>query len=119
MTHFIVRVIVNAIAIGVAAFFNLGISITSNPIVTILFVAVIFGLLNAIIKPILSLLACPLYIITLGLFTFVMNAIMLWLTAWIAGYFGLGFEVNGFIGALLGAFVISVISFLLSLLPGL
>jgi putative membrane protein len=74
----------------------------------------IFGAVNAVIRPILILLSLPLEIITLGLFTFVINAFMLLLTSWIAQGMGLGFRVDGFLTALIGALIISVVSFVLS-----
>ena len=75
-----------------------------------LIVAVIFGLVNAIIRPIVRLLTLPLTVITLGLFTLVVNALMLWLTSWISG----ALTVKGFITAILGALIISVISTVLN-----
>jgi putative membrane protein len=80
----------------------------------LLIVALIFGLVNAVIRPILILLSLPLEIITLGLFTFVINAFMLLLTSWIAQGMGLGFRVDKFLSALLGALIISIVSFVLS-----
>jgi putative membrane protein len=77
---------------------------------------VIFGLVNAIVRPIVRLISLPLFIITLGLFTFVVNALMLLLTAWIGDQFDLAFEVDGFWSALLGALVISVVTFALNVL---
>jgi len=77
-------------------------------------VALIFGFVNAVIHPILILLSLPLEIITLGLFTFVINALMLLLTSWIAQSMGLGFRVDKFLSALLGALIISIVSFVLS-----
>ena len=80
----------------------------------LLIVALIFGAVNIVIRPIIVLLSLPLEIITLGLFTFVINAFMLLLTSWIAQGMGLGFSVDGFLTALLGALLISVVSFVLS-----
>jgi len=80
----------------------------------LLIVALIFGFVNAVIRPIIIFLSLPLEIITLGLFTFVINAFMLLLTSWIAQGMGLGFRVDGFLLALLGALIISVVSFVLS-----
>jgi putative membrane protein len=115
--YFLIRVLVNAAGLFVATKIVPGIDVGGqNYIVTLLVVAVIFGLVNAIIKPILAALTCPLYILTLGLFTFVVNALMLLLTSWIAGQLNLLFKVDGFIPALIGAIVISIVSFLLSLL---
>ena len=78
--------------------------------------AVIFGLVNAFVRPIVRLISIPLFILTLGLFTFVVNALMLLLTAWIGDLFDLAFEVDGFWSALLGALVISVVTFLINVL---
>jgi putative membrane protein len=77
-------------------------------------VALIFGFVNALIRPIIFLLSLPLEILTLGLFTFVINALMLLLTSWIAQGMGLGFRVDGFLPALLGALIVSVVSFVLN-----
>ena len=120
--RFIVRVLAGAVALAVAAWLIGGISFgpgtTSEKALTLLAVAVIFGLVNAIVRPIARLLSIPLLILTLGLFTFVVNALMLLLTAWIASQFDLAFEVDGFWSALLGAVVISVVTFVINaLLP--
>jgi putative membrane protein len=82
--------------------------------VTLGIVALIFGVINAVIRPIVILLSLPLEILTLGLFTFVINALMLLLTSGIAHRLHLGFRVDGFWPAFVGALVISVVSFLLS-----
>jgi putative membrane protein len=79
-------------------------------------VALIFGLLNALVRPVLALLTCPLIILTLGLFILVINAAMLWLTAQSSAVFGIDFRVSGFWSAFWGALVISVISAALNLL---
>ncbi len=115
--YFLIRVLINAAGLWVATQLLPGkIAISgSNYVVTLLVVALIFGLVNAVIKPILAVLTCPLYLLTLGLFTFVVNALMLLLTSGIAGALGLGFHVDGFASALLGAIVISIVSFLLSI----
>ncbi len=76
--------------------------------------AIIFGAVNAFIRPVIAIVSCPLTVITLGLFTLIINAAMLGLTSWIAGLFDLEFNVDGFIAALLGALVISIISTILS-----
>jgi putative membrane protein len=81
-------------------------------------VALIFGLVNAIIRPVLGFLTIPIQIVTLGLFTFVLNAIMLLITSGLAGAFDLPFRVDGFIPALLGSLVISIVSVVLSGLFG-
>jgi putative membrane protein len=116
----IVRLVAGAVALAVAAALIEGISIgpgtTTERAFTLLFVALIFGLVNAIVRPIVRLISIPLFIITLGLFTFVVNALMLLLTAWIGDQFDLAFEVDGFWSALLGALVISVVTFLINVL---
>ncbi len=78
--------------------------------------ALIFGLLNALVRPLLLFLTCPLMIVTLGLFTLVINAAMFLLTAWISGFLGLGFYVDGLWPAFLGALVVTVVSIVLTLL---
>ena len=78
-------------------------------------VALVFGLLNALLRPLLTILSCPLLILTLGLFTFVINGLILWLTSALSGSLGIGFHVSGFWAAFLGALVVSIVSVLLSL----
>lgn len=78
-------------------------------------VALIFGLLNALVRPVLKFLTCPLIILTLGLFTLIINAVMLLLTAAAAETFGIRFRIADFWSAFLGALIISVVSFLLNL----
>ncbi len=116
----IVRILAGAVALAAAAGLIEGISVgpgtTTERALTLLAVAVIFGLVNAFVRPIVRLISIPLFIITLGLFTFVVNALMLLLTAWIGDLFDLAFEVDGFWAALLGALVISVVTFLINVL---
>jgi len=116
-----VRWLINAIALLVAALIVPNIRLTAsgtspgmNEWVTLAIVALIFGVINAIIRPVVVLLTFPLTIVTLGLFMFVVNALMLMLTSRIAEALHLGFRVEGFGAALLGALVISVVSFILS-----
>jgi len=82
---------------------------------TLLGVAIIFGLVNAIVRPILRLLTLPLVVLTLGLFLLVLNALMLLLTEWIAEQFDLAFQVDGFWSALLGGLIVTVVSFLINI----
>lgn len=111
MIKLLLRLVINAVALWAAAIFVNGVTIT-NDMVGLLIVALIFGLINAIIKPIISFFTCPVYILTLGLFTFVVNALMLMLT----GYLSDGrFMVDSFWSAFLGGIVISIVSTLLSL----
>ena len=118
---FLLRLIINAVALLITAWIIPGIHLgaagrhpTTHDWVTLLIVALIFGFVNAVIRPILIVLSLPLEIITLGLFIFVINAFMLLLTSWIAQGIGLGFRVDKFLSALLGALLISIVSFVLS-----
>jgi putative membrane protein len=118
--RFFVRWFINAVALLAAAFVVPGIRLSAsatspglNEWMTLAIVALIFGLINAIIRPVVFFLTLPLTILTLGLFMFVINALMLLLTSQIAHALHLGFRVEGFGSALLGALVISVVSFLL------
>lgn len=115
------RLLINSLALLVAAWVVPGIHLraagrhpTTNDWVTLLIVALIFGIINAVIRPVVIFLSLPLEILTLGLFTFVVNALMLLLTSWIADGMGLGFRVDGFVAALLGALIVSLVSFALS-----
>lgn len=115
----IVRLLASAVALAVAAALVDGITVgpgtTSERVLTLLGVAIIFGLVNAIVRPILRLLTLPLVVLTLGLFLLVLNALMLLLTEWIAERFDLAFQVDGFWPALLGALIITVVSFLINI----
>lgn len=118
MGGLIARLLINAIALMVAVYFVPGIQGPSfrsvEGIIQYIPLALIFGLVNALIRPILQFLSCPLMVLTLGLFTFVINAVMLWLTSAIAQYFDLNFRVTGFWPALFGSVIISVVSIVLT-----
>lgn len=108
------RILINAVALWASTQMVDGIRFTGHW-TTLLGVALVFGVLNVTLRPILKLLTFPLLILTLGLFTFVLNACMLWLTAVISDAFDLGFHVTGFRAASFGALVVSIVSFVLSL----
>ena len=113
MIRFLLRLAVN-LAVTVFAFWVAiqllsGMSFTGNW-VNWLIVAIIFGVVNAIIRPILLLLTLPINVVTLGLFTLVINALMLWLTSWLSS----ALTVDGFITALLGAIIISIVTTILN-----
>ena len=108
------RLLINAAALWAATRLVPGISFDGDWRL-LLAVALVFGVLNVALRPILILLTLPLFIITLGLFTFVLNALMLWLTGRVSDALRLGFHVEGFGSAFLGALVVTVVSFLLSL----
>jgi putative membrane protein len=116
----LLTVVTAAAALAVTAWLFSGISIggatRNQQLVTLLVVAVIFGLVNAVVRPVVALLSLPLYILTLGLFFFVVNALMLLLTSWIADQVGVPFEVDGFWTAVFGAIVISLASAVIGLL---
>jgi len=112
----LLRWIVMAIALAVAAWTVPGIDVTDqNGTIAVLLMAAIFGLVNAFIRPLITLLSCPLVLLTLGLFTLVINGICFSLASWFAQMLGIGFVVNGFWPAFWGAIVVSIVSFLLSL----
>lgn len=113
--RFLLRLLINAAALWVATKIVPGVTFTGEPGYLIV-VALVFGLLNALVRPILTLLTCPLLILTLGLFTFVINAVILLLTSALSGALHMGFHVEGFWAAFLGALVVSIVSILLSLL---
>ena len=114
----LLRLVGNAVALYAASTLIDGIQFGAGGEVelgSLLMVALIFGVVNAIIKPIVKVVTCPAFLVTLGLFTFVVNSLMLLLTGWLAGLLNVDFQVDGFGPAFLGAIVISFVSFLLSL----
>jgi putative membrane protein len=119
MKTWIVRVVINACALAVAAWLFTGIVVNGasngDRVLTLLVVALIFGVVNEIVRPVVSLLSIPLYVLTLGLFYFVVNALMLWLTSWVCDLIGIGFRVHGFWTAVFGAVVISVVSWVMGM----
>ena len=115
MTKFFLRWAINAIALYVAVKFVSGLDFQGNW-TGLLWLALIIGLLNALVRPILKFLAFPLIFLTLGLFTIVINTIVLMLTNAIGQALNLGLTVDGFWSALLGSIVISLVSVVLSLI---
>jgi putative membrane protein len=108
---------VNAVALALAAWLIPGIDIEGQQAwIAVALMAVIFGLVNALIRPLVKFLTCLINIITLGLFTLVINTLMLMLSGWIAEQLNVGFQVDGFIPAFLGALLISAVSFALNLI---
>ena len=112
--RFVMRIVVTAIALWAATRVVSGISF-HGAWLGLAGVALVFGVLNSIVRPILGFLAFPLLIVTLGLFTFVLNAVMLLLTSALSSKFGFDFHVAGFRPAFWGAIVIGIVSFLLSM----
>ena len=109
----LIRLLINAAALWVAVRVVPGVSFTGDARL-LLVVALIFGVLNASLKPLLFVLTLPFMLLTLGLFTFVLNALLLWTTSAVSTAIGLGFHVDGFVAALVGALVVSIVSLVLS-----
>src|SRR4051794_26150575 len=114
VSWFIVRLLTNAAALWVATRIVPGVSYSGGwgPFFA---VALVFGIINATLRPMLKLLTCPLILLTLGLFALVVNGLMLWLTASLSDSLGLGFHVRGFWAAFFGGLVVSVVSTLISI----
>lgn len=121
MTNFLIRTAINAVALWVAAWLVDGIVLAedgttfASNFTTIILVALIFGLVNAVVKPIAKFLAFPAIVLTLGLFTFIVNAFLLQLTEWISEPLGLSFVIDAFWwDAVIGALIITIVSMVLS-----
>jgi len=117
MTKLILRWAINTVALFLAVIIVPGIDLYSDW-VSIIWLALIFGLVNALLRPLLKLLTCPLIVLTLGLFTLLINTFLLWLTAMIGQSFGIGLEIAEpvFLNSLLGALVVTAVSIVLSLI---
>lgn len=114
MRSFLVRLVINAVALWVAIRLVPGIAYEGD-VVGLLGLALIFGIVNAVIRPLISILTCPLIVLTLGLFTLVINGLMLWLAGAIGGSLGIDVSVAGFWPAFWGGIVVSIVSIVLSL----
>jgi putative membrane protein len=115
--RFIIRWFITAIAVAVAAWITPGITHIGNWVTAAIVTAIVLGLVNALIRPILKLFSCGLIVVTLGLFTLVVNALCLWLASYISVvWFSNGFRIENFFSAFLASIIISVVSFLLSFL---
>lgn len=106
--------LLNAAALWVAAYLLPGLDFRGS-LTDLLLVAAVFGVVNSLLRPILTVLTCPLIVLTLGLFTLVINALMLLVTGWLSARWDLGFTVSGFWAAFLGGLVVGLVSLLLSL----
>ncbi len=118
MKRFLIHLVVNGVALYAALAIMNGHGITpqSTNWLSFVWLAVIFGLINAILRPLITVLSCPLIILTLGLGTLLINTLLFYLAGVIGKSFGVGFTVDGFVPAFLGALIVSVISFVLSLI---
>lgn len=114
MKNFLAQTAANAVAIAVATWIIAGITLTGDDtgskVLTLVLVTLLFGVVNFLVKPIVKLLSLPLFILTLGLITLVINGLMLWLTSWASGKIDLDFHVEGFWASVFGALIISVVS---------
>lgn len=119
MKNFVVKTIANAGALAVAIWLLDNITLeggsTGRKALTLVLVALLFGLVNFVVKPVVKLVTLPLFFLTLGLFTLVVNALMLLLTSWLADVFDLSFHVSGFWTAVLGGLIISIVSWALNM----
>ena len=113
-------VVANGVALWVASALLSGIEFGgqgASQLLTIIGVALVFGLVNAVVRPLVQLLSLPLIVLTLGLFLVVINALMLLLTSWLSGVLGLNFSVDDFFwDAVLGSIIISIVSLFVSML---
>lgn len=115
MENFILRTVVNGFALYAAVFIVPGI-IPDNPSpISWVWLALIFGVLNALVKPLIKMLSCAVIFLTLGLFTLLINTAMFYLTGWAGSYFGAGLRIESFWSAFLGALIVSAISFFLNI----
>jgi putative membrane protein len=116
--EFVYRVLATAIAVWVATFIpgiDLLTASTPKQVGTLIAVALVMGLVNLVIKPLVKVAGCVLYVLTFGLIGFVVNALLFWLTSWLSGQLGLPFHVTGFWPAFLGAIVVAVVAFVLTI----
>ena len=114
MSRFFLRWLINAVALYAAVAFVPGIYRQSDNWLSFVWLALIFGLLNALLRPLLKFLTCPLIILTLGVFTLVINTFMFWLAGIVGMNFHVGFIVDGFWPAFMGGMVVTVVSVVLT-----
>jgi len=117
MTKFILRLLINAIALYLAVLIVPGIDLGTN-MVSLLWLALIFGIINALFRPLLKFLTCPLIILTLGLFTLVINTFLFWLTSVIGQSFGIALTISDPVwwNAFLGGLIVSIVSVIMTLI---
>ena len=117
--HILIRLLGSAAALAIAAAvvpgIRLGPGSTASEVLTVLVVALIFGVANAVLKPIIKTVGCLFYVLTLGLAALVVNGLLLWLTSVVAGGLSLPFHITGFVPAFLGALIVSVVGWVLGL----
>ncbi len=118
MTKLLIRLGINAVALYAAIYLLVGRGVTPQfeNWWEIIWLALIFGLINAVLRPILTVVSCPLILVTLGLGSLLINTLLFYLAGLIGTQFGVGFTVDGFLPAFLGALIVSVVSFFLNML---
>ncbi len=119
----LIRIVVAAAALGVAAWVVPGIKLTGHndvsKTVTLLVVAVVFGLINAVLKPIIQTVGCAFYVLTLGLIAIVVNGLLLWLASYVAyNELHRPFHVTGFVAAVEGALIVGIVTWVVHLILG-
>jgi putative membrane protein len=116
----LIRVLITAVALAVATALVPGIELrgdtTLSKVLTLIVVALIFGIVNTFLKPVIKAIGCLFYILTLGLIGLVVNGLLLWLASWVAGKLTLPFHITGFWPAFWGAIIVGVVSWLLGLI---
>ena len=116
----LVKLVITAAALWVATLLVSGIQVhthsTTGKIGTLIVVALIFGVVNAVLKPIAHAVGCLAYAATLGLISIVVNGLLFWLTSWVAGKLKVPFHITGFVPAVLGALIVGVVGWVLSLI---
>jgi putative membrane protein len=117
--RYVIRAVITAAALAVATALVPGIELgpagTLRKVATLVVVAVIFGVVNAILKPIVKMVGCVFYLLTLGLIGLVVNGLLLWLTSWAAGKLSLPFHITGFWPAFWGAIIVGIVGWILNL----
>ncbi len=118
----LIRVLITAVALFVATLIDSGIQLTAgstaSKVGTLVVVALIFGVVNAVLKPIVKTIGCIFYVLTLGLIGLVVNGLLFLLTSWVAGKLSLPFHITGFWAAFWGAIIVGVVGWLLNLFVG-
>lgn len=115
----LIKLVITAAALWVATILVPGIHVhthsTAGKIGTLVVVALIFGVVNAVLKPIVKTIGCLVYALTLGLISIIVNGLLFWLTSWVAGKLSVPFHITGFVPAVLGALIVGIVGWLLSL----
>ena len=116
----LIRVLITAVALAVATALVPGIELnghtTLSKVLTLIVVALIFGIVNTFLKPVIKAVGCLFYILTLGLIGLVVNGLLLWLASWVSGKLTLPFHITGFWAAFWGAIIVGVVSWLINLI---